>query len=415
MLKEFNNIYNFDKKTFGSNIYKDYKNAGDIYIIQTDYINGDHYKIGITNNIQKRLGNYRCGNTYEPRLHYYFSCQDIKAIDNFLKIELVKNNIKREIFQGDLEDLKNKIINIIKKKFNLSKVYVHEPEIKIGDLSECSYCNKCFYNKKDLFEHFNICEEYKNSLSKEKNLKYKCDYCKKEISSYKNLWRHLKTCKEKARDEEEKSNLLSLIEMLNGQLKEKDQQLNEEIKKRDAHIDEELRKRDKQIDEQNKQINELIKKTGITQNIQQNIKILAYKNTDLSHLTDQDYLQCLNRSNMCIPNLIKKIHFNPKKPENHNIYISNIKNKYIMIYDGIKWNLHNQNDTIDDLIDTNQFVLEQKLEEWLENGKEFPEIMKKFNRYLEKKEKDDVINKIKEEIKLVLFNNRKSIDFSYNT
>ena len=100
----------------------------------------------------------------------------------------------------------------------------------------------------------------------------------------------------------------------------------------------------------------------------------------------------------------------------YKIFIMNYKlYKYIMIYDGIKWNLHNQNDTIDDLIDTNQFVLEQKLEEWLENGKEFPEIMKKFNRYLEKKEKDDVINKIKEEIKLVLFNNRKSIDFSYNT
>ena len=33
--------------------------------------------------------------------------------------------------------------------------------------------------------------------------------------------------------------------------------------------------------------------------------------------------------------------------------------------------------------------------------------MKKFNRYLEKKENDYVINKIKEEIKLILFNNRK--------
>ena len=32
--------------------------------------------------------------------------------------------------------------------------------------------------------------------------------------------------------------------------------------------------------------------------------------------------------------------------------------------------------------------------------------MKKFNRYLEKKEKDEVKNAIKEEIKLVLYNNR---------
>jgi hypothetical protein len=128
---------------------------------------------------------------------------------------------------------------------------------------------------------------------------------------------------------------------------------------------------------------------------------------------------------MCIPNLIKRIHFDPKKPENHNIYkhsfsycglmppctcISNIKNKYIMIYDGNQWNLNDQGEAINDIIDTNEFVLEQKLEEWIENGKDYPEIMKKFNRYLEKKEKDEVINKIKDEIKLLLYNNRKVVN-----
>ena len=35
--------------------------------------------------------------------------------------------------------------------------------------------------------------------------------------------------------------------------------------------------------------------------------------------------------------------------------------------------------------------------------------MKKFERYIEKKENDIVINKIKEEIKLMLFNNRNVI------
>ena len=222
-----------------------------------------------------------------------------------------------------------------------------------------------------------------------------CEFCEKKYSSKKNLWRHLKyNCKKKKKEEEEKSNLMSLVSLLNDQLKEQREQMNQ-IKK--------------ELDIKNYQIDELIKKSGITQNIQNNIKILAYKNTDISHLTDQDYIQCLNKSNMCIPQLIKKIHFNPEKPENHNVYISNIKNKYIMIYDGNKWNLNNQDEAIDDLIDANEFVLEQKLEEWIENGQDYPEIMRKFNRYLEKKEKDEVLNKIKEEIKLILFNNRKVI------
>jgi hypothetical protein len=387
MLVSFNNIYKFDGKKLGKNIFKKYKNAGDIYIIQTDYVNNDHYKIGITKHISKRLCQYRCSNTYEPRLHYYFPCQDIKAIDNDLNYGLMRFNVKREIFKGDIEDIKNEIVNIIKKKFNLKEQKVYEPDIKIGDLTECIHCNKYFYTAKDLFKHFNECNEYKESLNKEKELI--CNFCKKEYSSKKNLWRHIKnSCKEKKTQEEYKRNMNNLVDKLNEQLE----------------------KRDKQIDEQNNQIKELIKKVGITQNIQNNIKILAYKNTDLSHLTDNDYMYCLNRSNMVIPNLIKRIHFDPKKPENHNIYIGNIKNKYVMIYDGNKWNLQNQDETIEDIIDINEYVLEQKLEEWVENGNEYPDIMRKFNRYLEKKEKDEVLNAVKEEIKLVLFNNRKVID-----
>jgi hypothetical protein len=217
-----------------------------------------------------------------------------------------------------------------------------------------------------------------------------CKYCEKGYSRKNNLNRHYKTCKEKIRDEECKNNMMELVDKLNNQLYEQREQ----------------------IKEQNNQIKELIKKVGITQNIQNiqnNIKILAYKNTDISHLTDKDYLYCLNRSNMCIPQLIKKIHFNPQKPENNNVYISNIKNKYIMVYDGNKWNLHNQDETIEELIDTNEFVLEQKLEEWVENGKDYPEIMRKFKRYLGKKEEDDVLNKIKNEIQLILYNDNKII------
>ena len=109
---------------------------------------------------------------------------------------------------------------------------------------------------------------------------------------------------------------------------------------------------------------------------------------------------------MCIPHLIKKIHFDPKKPENHNIYISNIKNNYVMIYDGDKWVIKDRDESIDELINTNEFILEQQLDEWIEHGGKFPEIMKKFKRYLDKRENDVVVDKIKNEIKMILFNNR---------
>ena len=126
----------------------------------------------------------------------------------------------------------------------------------------------------------------------------------------------------------------------------------------------------------------------------------------MSKLTDKDILKCLNHSNMCVPHLIKMIHLDPEKPENHNVYISNLKNGYIMVYDGIKWDTKNRDEIIADMIDDKQGLIEERIEIWIERGEKYPSIMKKFERYLEKKENNKVINKIKEEIRLMLFNNR---------
>ena len=130
----------------------------------------------------------------------------------------------------------------------------------------------------------------------------------------------------------------------------------------------------------------------------------------MSHLTDKDYMKCLNHSNFCVPYLIEQIHFDPKKPENHNIYISNIKNNYVMLYDGKQWILKDRDEAIMNLIDDKDVILEQKLEEWIEKGNEYPKIMSKFKRYIDKKDNNKVLNKIKDEIKLVLFNNREMVD-----
>lgn len=125
--------------------------------------------------------------------------------------------------------------------------------------------------------------------------------------------------------------------------------------------------------------------------------------TSLDHLTDKDFKYCVGRMIMAIPCLIKKIHFNPKHPENHNIRISNIKGTYGMTFDGNRWNLCDRNVLIEDLIDKYEY----KLEEWIRHSdREHPVEMEMFGEYLEKKELDGVVDKIKEEIKLTLYNNR---------
>ena len=221
----------------------------------------------------------------------------------------------------------------------------------------------------------------------------KCQYCEKVLSRRDSLERHMKKCNVGKELEKERNEMNKIVDLLNRQLE--DQKI-------------QLEKRESQIDE-------LIKKTGNTtinyqqNNVNTNIKLLGYRNTDISHLSDKDFISCISHSNFCIPHLIKKIHFDPDKPENHNIYISNIKNNYAMIYDGDKWNLTNKDDLINEILEEKEIIIEEKLEEWLAKEKQYPEIMKKFTRYLEKKENDVVLDKIKDEVKLVLFNNRNII------
>ena len=220
----------------------------------------------------------------------------------------------------------------------------------------------------------------KNRQNLENN--YFCEYCNKKFTRKDSLTKHLNgRCKLRDNEKEEMGKMVDLL--------------------------------NKQLEDQKYQINELIKKSGTTNitlnqqnNVSNNIKLLGYRNTDISHLSDKDFISCISHSNFCIPHLIKKIHFDPDKPENHNIYISNIKNNYAMIYDGDKWNLTNKDDLINEILEEKEIIIEEKLEEWLEKGKQYPEIMKKFTRYLEKKENDVVLDKIKDEVKLVLFNNR---------
>jgi uncharacterized UPF0160 family protein len=118
----------------------------------------------------------------------------------------------------------------------------------------------------------------------------------------------------------------------------------------------------------------------IINNVTNNINLLNYKDTDTSHLTDEDYKKCLRKASRCVLKLIEKVHFNPEKPENMNVYISNMKDKYMMMYQDNKWTLTNK-----DELNTVYNHKEDLIEEWF-NIKKDPEMEKFFNRYVELKD-----------------------------
>ena len=205
-------------------------------------------------------------------------------------------------------------------------------------------------------------------------------------------------------------------ESLNYHIKNKDKQcktLEQEKEKEDLEKNQDVYNK---INCLTKELENLKKQNNVTnitniQNITQNnniIVVLPHNKSTLNHLTDADYFSILGRNLMSIPVMIEKIHFNQKIPQNQNIYISNIKNKYVMIYNGTEWSLQNRDTTIHNLIAEN----ETRLEDWLTKEDvldKYPTAMKRFELYLQLKEKDENLDMIKEEILLMLYNNRNII------
>jgi hypothetical protein len=220
-----------------------------------------------------------------------------------------------------------------------------------------------------------------------------CKYCEQTYKHKSSLSKHIKYSCTKNKDED----LKELVRLLNSQLQSQHSQ---------------LQTQNQQIQSQAKQIEKLMGKleingsfNTINANIQNNIQLLPYNNTDISHLTHKDYEACIKKVNFCVMKLIEKIHFNPDKPENMNIYISNMKNKYLMVYDGKNWNIANKIEEIDKLYEEKELMLE----EWLE-ANENREMKEKFIKYLNNKENDETLNMIKEELKLLMYNKKQLLE-----
>ena len=235
----------------------------------------------------------------------------------------------------------------------------------------------------------------KNStIAEEKEpVEYICKYCDKPFKHMQSMYYHIKyTCK-KNNDED----LKELVRLMNLQI---DQQRSQ------------LEKKDEQLERQSKQIEKLMEKLkvpNVTNNIIQNnnIQLLSYKDTDTSHLTDKDYIHSIKQVTFCVKDMIEKIHFNPTKPENMNIYISNMKDKYLMVYEDGNWKLKNKVSELDSLYESKEMMIE----EWLDSEQhKYPELQDKFVQYLNNKENDETMNIVKEEIKLMMYNNKKKVN-----
>ena len=184
----FNNVYIFDDKKLGKRIYSNHKNAGDVYIIKNSFEHHDKdiYKIGVTVDLRDRIRDYRTGLLIEPRLIYHFPCKNVRKFDKPLIEGIKMYNIKREIYKGNVEDIKQTIMKLL-EEYNGISCTAYKPTLKDNNVIKCQKCFKLFITPKHLLKH--ECYKTQNLQNLQK---YQCIYCFKKFMGECELEQHVK-------------------------------------------------------------------------------------------------------------------------------------------------------------------------------------------------------------------------------
>ena len=278
------------------------------------------------------------------------------------------------------------------------------------DKYSCKICKKTFQRNENLKYHM------VHSVCKEKT--FECRFCKAKFSSKNTMYRHVRDyCKIKRQESEEKHEIfdrLKQLEECNKQLIEKNKKLETDNKKLKKDVKVIKATSDKNITVSSANTPNTINNKYTTNNnintgtvVNATINLVGYGNEDLSKLSKVDILKALQTGYNSTIKLTEAVHFNPDFPEYHNIYISNMKDKYAMMHDGKKWTLTTKDDLISKIYDDKKSYIEENLEEFIESL--HPSRKRALERWLDTDDEDKKIKEIKENIKLLLYNSKNMI------
>lgn len=271
-------------------------------------------------------------------------------------------------------------------------------------LYKCQLCDKEFNKKSNYISHINK----KNPCNKLEE-KLTCENCNIKFSRSDSLLRHLKKCKCNLNINEINKKIDNLIEE-NKQLKEK------------------INRLENQNIIVNNTVNNTINNTVI------NINIINHGDEDITKLTEEELQKIINSPDDSIYKLTEYIHFNDRLPEYKNIYINNIKSKYISIYNNGEFILKEKKEGLTELIKE----LSSKLK-YIDDSSLVPKTVRNINLmksikkhyywlcsfYIEDEDIDGNIikadkllinrfNEIFSKIELILYNKRFMIIKNYN-
>ena len=187
------------------------------------------------------------------------------------------------------------------------------------DENQCEKCDKILSNKQSYDRHIKIC--------KGKNNRLECMYCLEIFTASANKYRHQKICKFKTKNDASSSDLIiQNINNINNIVNNND---NKKIINNDNRI----------ID--NRQI---INNNNIT------LQIRNFGEENKDYITNAFLLQCYKNGYYGLIEMIENLYFNHEHPENHNVRIGSLKNKYLEIHKDDEWVPQGINETLNRMI-----------------------------------------------------------------
>ena len=251
-------------------------------------------------------------------------------------------------------------------------------------------CTRCLY-KFDKKSHYD----------RHINRKYKCDVQKNDV-----IFNDLQNATTLNLILEELQNVKKELTDVKCELydvKENNKQTNKKLKK---------------IEE----INKLLRQTNVINNgpvintkhinkgtINATINVVAFGKENMDFSIDEIGKLC--QGNKTVPNLINYMHFNESKPENHNVYMPNRKNKSeVFVHNGVKWMLADKKATVEQLIDKGIEYVEGKMEELsaVISKSKYNAVERAIDAYNENEgdANNEANKKITKDIELILYNNK---------
>lgn len=277
-------------------------------------------------------------------------------------------------------------------------------------LNTCECCGKKFTINRLFKSHMNRktpCIAATNETLKH----HQCNRCDTRFQSKSNLMAHLNRkfpCALKNPQAEE-IELHALFE----KLKDENELLNNEILKQDNEI---LKLKNDLLD---KNINNTTNNNNNTNNTNtnshnttnNNITIHMYGKEDLDHITDTMYGSCFKQVKRSVERLFMMKHFSKQMQNNHNLYISNMRDAYMMVFKSGRWDIVNKTLMLDKMYYDTKDNLSNAFDRMREEGTLDPQTEQLYSWFVDEAIEEDKEEEMKrvstDQMACMAYNNRK--------